>query len=41
MELACPPLTPLADQNRDTLVRKIDEIADVYYQCRAAKLDVQ
>jgi hypothetical protein len=38
VELACPDLTPLLDKSRDSLVRKIDEISGVYYQCKAAKL---
>lgn len=38
IRLACPDLTPLADGARDTLARKIDEVAGIYYECRAAKL---
>ncbi len=38
VELACPDLTPLPDKSRDSLVRKIDEISSIYYQCKAAKL---
>lgn len=38
VRLACPDLTPLPDNTRDTLVRKIDEIAGIYYECRTAAL---
>lgn len=38
IRLACPDLTPLVDGRRDTLVRKIEEVAGIYYECRAAAL---